>query len=273
MSGVVLVVPFAALLGVTIGSFLNVVAYRVPAGTSLLRESRCPGCGTAVAWRHNVPVLGWLLLRGRCASCRTPISPRYPAVEALTGVVLAAWAALWWHRLPVLESPQPSDWVVLVAFGLFACAGIALTLIDLDTRLLPDVVVLPSTAVLAMLLALACVLGAPWSQFLHAVVGAAGLWAFYALVRFVRPDGMGGGDVKLAALVGLALGWTGWGALFVGVFATFVVGGAFAVGLLVVLRSGRRTAVPFGPWIVAGSWIGVAAGQALGTAYWRLTGL
>lgn len=273
MSALALVVAFAALLGLAIGSFLNVVAHRVPAGTSLLRESRCPGCGTAIAWRHNVPVLGWLVLRGRCASCRTAIPARYPLVEAATGLAFAAGTALWWHRLPSAGLPQASDWVVLVAFGYVVAVGIALALIDLDTRRLPDVIVLPSIVVTALLLTLACVLGAGWDRLAHAAIGAVGLWAFYALVRFARPDGMGGGDVKLAALVGGVLGWVGWGALFVGAFAAFVVGGAFGLALVAVRRSGRRTTVPFGPWILAGSWIGILVGQSLGSAYWRMAGL
>ncbi|MGN0065580.1 MAG: prepilin peptidase [Nocardioides sp.] len=273
MSASVLVVALAALLGVVIGSFLNVVALRVPAGVSLLRESRCPGCDTPVAWRHNVPVLGWLVLRGRCATCGTSIPGRYPLVEAVTGLAYAGGTALWWHRLPYADLPQASDWVVLAAFGVFVSAGIVLTLIDLDTQRLPDVVVLPSTVVTAVLLTLACLLGAGWERLAHAGIGAVGLWAFYALVRLVRPDGMGGGDVKLAVLVGGCLGWVGWGALFVGALAAFVLGGVFGLALLARRRSGRRTTVPFGPWMLGGSWVGIVVGQAVGDAYWRLAGL
>ena len=273
MSGALLVSGFAGLIGLAIGSFLNVVAHRVPAGVSLMRPSRCPGCDTAIAWRHNVPVLGWLVLRGRCASCGTGISARYPLVEAFTALAFAGGTVLWWHRLPVTDLPAAADWVVLVAYGWFVAVGIALTLIDLDTRRLPDVIVLPSIAVVGLFLTVACLLGADWTRLAHAGIGALGLWACYALVRFVRPDGMGGGDVKLAALVGGCLGWVGWGALFVGAFAAFVLGGLYGVALLALRRTARRATVPFGPWIIGGSWIGLALGQSLGGAYWRFAGL
>ncbi len=273
MSASILVVTFAVLVGLAVGSFLNVVAHRVPAGESLLRPSQCPGCDTAIAWRHNVPVLGWLVLRGRCAVCRARISPRYPLVEAATALAFGAGTVLWWHRLPHPGFPQAADWVLLLAFGYVVAAGIALTLIDLDTRRLPTVIVLPSVAVVGALFLLACLLGAPWENLARAGFGAVGLWAFYALVRLVRPDGMGGGDVKLALLVGGALGWVGWGALVVGAFAAFLFGGLGGLTLMAARGSGRRSTVPFGPWMVAGCWFGIALGQGLGAAYWRYAGL
>ena len=267
------VTVMAGIFGLVIGSFLNVVAYRVPAGVSLLRESRCPECDNAIAWWRNVPVLGWLALRGRCADCEVSISARYPIVEGVTGLAFAGVAALWWHRLETPGTPSAADWVVLVAFAYFAAVGIALALIDLDTRRLPDVIVLPSYLVGGLLLTLACLLGASWEKLAHAGIGALILWVFYALIRLVRPDGMGGGDVKLAGLVGGYLGWIGWGALAVGAFAAFLLGGIFGLGLLLVRRSGRRTTLPFGPWILAGSWVGICVGQPIGNAYWRFAGM
>lgn len=294
MSAALFVTGIAGVLGLAIGSFLNVVVYRVPAGISLLRESRCPACGAPIAWR-NIPVLGWLLVGGKCTDCRARISARYPLVEAATGLALAGLTALWWSRLDGGQ-PRPSDWVVLVAFAYFLAAGIALALIDLDTRRLPDAIVLPSYLVAVGLLTLACLLGASWEDLRRAAIGAAILWFFYWLVRLVRPDGMGGGDVKLAGLVGGYLGWVGWGALAVGGFSAFVLGGVFGVALIVggsrgVAGSrhpsagasgarptetqrppGRRTAVPFGPWMLAGCWVGIAVGQAWGSAYVRFAG-
>lgn len=270
MSFTPFLVVLSGILGLVIGSFLNVVAVRVPAGASLVRESRCPQCDEAIKPWHNVPVLGWLVLRGRCASCGEPISPRYPIVEAITGVFFALVA---WLVLATSTAPLPATSAVLVAFLYFAAISVVLTLIDLDTHRLPDAIVLPSYVVAGVLLAVACVLGGDWSRLLMAAIGMAVLYAFYFVVRLIRPDGMGGGDVKLAGVVGIYLGWLGWGALAVGAFAAFVLGGIFGLALIAGRRAGRRTAIPFGPWMLAGAWVGIFMGQALGAWYVSLLGM
>lgn len=267
------VIPFivvlSGVLGLLIGSFLNVVAVRVPAGTSLVRESRCRSCDTAIRPWHNIPVLGWLMLRGRCASCGEPISARYPIVEAIVGVLFASVA---WLTLATSTAPLPATLAVLVAFLHFAAISVVLTLIDLDTHRLPDAIVLPSYLVAGGLLTLACALGAEWSRLLGAGIGMAILYTFYFVIRLVRPDGMGGGDVKLAGVVGIYLGWLGWGALAVGAFAAFLLGGVFGVALIALGRADKRSAIPFGPWILAGAWVGIVLGQALGAWYMSLLG-
>lgn len=288
------VLVFAGLFGLVIGSFLNVVAYRVPVGISLLRESRCPSCDAPIRWWQNVPVVSWLALRGRCAHCAAPISARYAVVEALSGVAFVGVTA--WMlsarvpRLDVLGSfdarvadavSDPVFWLVLVAFLFFAAVSIVLTLIDLDTKRLPNSIVLPSIVVGVVLLGAAAAIGASGgaetgiggATFLRAVAGAAILFAFYAIVRFISPRGMGGGDVKLAALVGLHLGWCGWAALAVGGFAAFVLGGVFGIALMLVRRAGRKTAIPFGPWMIAGAWTGVAIGEPVGRWYLGMLGV
>ena len=276
------VAAFAAVFGLVIGSFLNVVAYRVPAGISLLRDSRCPTCDSAVRWWQNVPVLSWLLLRGRCATCRTPISWRYPAIEAATGIAFAA-VALWWAASAGLLSggspasgpfsgPIAAQLLVLAAYLWFVASGIVLTVIDLDTRRLPHSITGSAFVICFALLTVACTLGADWAHLLRAAAGAGVLFGFYTLLRLARPDGMGGGDVRLAAVAGLMLAWLGWSSLAVGAFAAFLLGGVFGIALIVARRAGRRTAVPFGPWIVAGAWVGVFAGEALGRAYLSFLG-
>ncbi|TDN93232.1 A24 family peptidase [Microbacterium sp. BK668] len=269
-----LLLPFtvvvSGILGLLIGSFLNVVAVRVPVGAPLTRESRCPQCDAAIKPWHNIPVGGWLLLRGRCASCGEAISPRYPIVEAITGVLFAVVA---WLMLATSTAPLPATYAVLVAFLYFAAISVVLALIDLGTHRLPDAIVLPSYVVAGVLLTAACVLGADWSRLLSAGVGGAILYAFYFVIRFIRPDGMGGGDVKLAGVVGIYLGWLGWGALAVGAFSAFVLGGLFGLALIAVRRAGRRSAIPFGPWMLAGAWVGIFMGQALGAWYVSLLGL
>lgn len=271
------------LFGLVIGSFLNVVAYRVPAGVSLLRESRCPTCERPVQWWQNVPVLSWLLLRGRCAGCRAPISWRYPVVELASGVVFSLVALWWgvasgliggasWMSATTPEAPVAARLMVLAAFLWFAASGVVLTVIDLDTRRLPHSITATAFGVCLALLTGACLLGADWSSLLRAITGAAVLFAFYALLRLARPDGMGGGDVRLAAVTGLMLAWLGWWPLAVGAFAAFLLGGIVGIAMILARRAGRRTALPFGPFIVAGAWLGVIAGDTLGHAYLTLLG-
>lgn len=266
------VVAFAGVFGLAIGSFLNVVAYRVPARMSLLRESRCPKCDASISARHNIPVLGWLMLRGRCASCRAPISARYPIVEATTGLAFAvvSWFFLTtfsaepWAQVPLALA------LVTVAFLYFAAVSIVLTLIDLDARRLPNTIVLPSYLVGLLVLGMATVVSGDWATFARAVIGMASLYIFYWLLRLVRRGGMGGGDVKLAGVVGLHLAWIGWGAFAVGAFFAFLYGGVFGIALILARQAGRRTAIPFGPWMLLGAWTGVFAGEPLGRLYLSL---
>lgn len=267
---VAFLVVVAGVFGLLIGSFLNVVAYRVPEGVSLLRESRCATCDSAIKPWHNIPVLGWLVLRGRCASCRAHISGRYPLVEAVTGITFAAVA--WWAvgstDLWLLSERQAWSLALLVvAFLYLAAVSIVLTLIDLDTRRLPNTIVLPSYIVALVLLGFVSALEGDWVPAMRAVIGMAALYAFYAILRVIRPGGMGGGDVKLAGVLGIYLGWCGWGALAVGSFAAFVLGGLFGIALIALRRAARKTAIPFGPWMIAGAWMGILAGDAIANWY------
>ncbi len=258
----VVLVPLAAVLGLVVGSFLNVVVWRVPRGESVVRPaSACPGCGHPIRRRDNVPVLSWLLLRGRCRDCSRPISRRYPLVEAGTALVFAGVA---WRLVD-----QP--WA-LPAYLYLAAIGVALALIDLDVHRLPDAIVLLSYPVLAVLLVVASWGGDDWSALLRALIGGLGLWGLYFLLAVIKPGGMGFGDVKLAGVLGAALAWVGWGALAVGAFGAFLTGGLFAIGLVLVRRAGRRSKVPFGPWMILGAAIGLAAGQQLWSAYLGLFG-
>ncbi len=250
-------------LGLAIGSFLNVVIWRVPRGESVVRPpSACPGCGAPIRRRDNIPVLSWLLLRGRCRDCGGAVSPRYLVVEALTATLFVLVGAMF------LEQP----WA-LPAYLYLASIGVALALIDVDTHRLPDVIVLPSYVVVPILLVVASAPDGDWGALLRAGVAGAALWLAYAVMWFAYPSGMGFGDVKLAGVLGMLLGWLGWGALVVGAFGAFLVGGIFALGLLILRRAGRKSGIPFGPWMLIGAGLGITWGEQVWDAYLRASGL
>lgn len=262
-------IVLAGVLGLLIGSFVNVVAYRVPAGISLLRPSQCPHCDAPIRPWQNIPVISWLMLRARCASCAAPISARYPVVEIVTATLFAALA---W-ALPLTPLSGAAAVVAWIAYAWFAASSVALVLTDLDTRRLPDVVLWPSAAVGLLAFVIAWPLGADAWALPRALAGAAIMFACYLLIRFIRPDGMGGGDVKLAAVAGLYLGWLSWQALAVGWLAGFIVGGVFGIVMMALRRASRGSAFAFGPWLLVGTWIGIFAGQGLAQQYLALFGL
>ncbi|WP_431278142.1 prepilin peptidase [Leifsonia poae] len=269
-------IAVVGVLGLLIGSFLNVVVYRVPIGASIVSPpSACPQCGNAIRPWDNIPVLSWLLLRGKCRDCRNPISFRYPLVEAATGVFFAV-VGFW--RLPgILSATTTFDLVAsileLIAFLYLAGVSVALALIDLDVKRLPNSIVLPGYLVGAVLLGAAGVLGGDWSALIRAAIGAAALFVAYLIMAFAYPGGMGLGDVKLAGVLGLFLGYLGWGALIVGAFSAFLLGGLFALALVAARRAGRKSGIPFGPWMLAGAWIGILFGNTLWGAYLSLFGI
>lgn len=249
----------AGVLGLLVGSFLNVVVWRVPRGESVVRPpSACPACRHRIRARDNVPVMSWLLLRGRCRDCGAPIAWRYPAVELCAGVLFAAVAVA-----------TGLSWS-LPAMLYLAAVSVALALIDLDHRRLPDAIVLPSYPVALALLALATWgpgSSATTGDLVRAAAGGVAMFVFYFVVVLVYPRGMGFGDAKLAGVLGLYLGFYGWEQLVVGWFAAFVLGGVFALGLLAAGRATRTSSVPFGPWMLLGAAVGLAAGGAIGSWY------
>lgn len=246
-------------LGLAVGSFLNVVIHRVPRDLSIVRPgSACPGCHTPIAARDNIPVLSWILLRGRCRTCGAPISPRYPLVELLNAVL---WLGLAWWAIAT------DSLGLLPLLLILGSAGVALTFIDLEHHRLPDAIVLPLYPVTVAGLALAGVVSGEW-PLLDAVIGVAawlgvigGLW----LVSGGR--GMGFGDVKLAPVLGATLGWTGVGAAVVALFAAFALGAVVGLALMAARRAGRRSALPFGPFLLVGALIGLVAGPWIADAY------
>ncbi|MEI8055788.1 MAG: prepilin peptidase [Actinomycetes bacterium] len=259
-SDALIVAVLCGVLGLFIGSFLNVVIYRVPLGESVVSpRSRCTGCGSEIAAHDNIPVLSWLWLRGHCRSCGQAISVRYPLVELLTGIAFAAVA--WWAG-PSWQLP---------AYLYLAAIGVALSAIDLDTRRLPNVLVLPSYPVAIALLVLPAAIDGNWEDFLRAILGGAAVFCFYFVLALIYPAGMGFGDVKLSGVLGIYLGWVSWGVVIVGTFAGFLLGALVGIAVMLAKRGGRKTALPFGPFMVVGTFIALGAGPSI--VSWYLTGL
>lgn len=258
----VLLVGFCALFGLLIGSFLNVVIHRVPKGESVVRPpSACPGCAAPIRPRDNIPVAGWLLLKGKCRDCSAAISPRYPVVELATGALFVIMA-LRFGLDPVLP-----------AYLYLAAVGLALAVIDLDCKRLPDKLTLPSYPVAAVLLGIAAIAGSDSGDPLRALLGGAAMYAIYFGLCFAYPAGMGFGDVKLAGVLGAYTAWIGWGAWAVGLFLGFFLGGIFGILVIAVRRGGRKTALPFGPFMLLGVLIAILAGEEIAQAYLGTTGL
>jgi leader peptidase (prepilin peptidase)/N-methyltransferase len=248
-------------LGACLGSFLNVVAWRLPRDQSIVTPpSRCPRCGTRLRWHDNVPILGWLLLRGRCRHCRTPIPLRYPAVELLTA---GLWVAMLGAR-PEAMGSAPNPWLLLLAGWILVCWLIPLVLVDLERMLLPEPLcrwgLITGLVVTAVIGGLQGEVALRSLLLSHLTAAAAGLLGFEALALFGRwlvgREAMGQGDGRLAALIGAWLGPLGLATtVALAVFGGAVIGG-FA---RVTGRLGPKQPFPFGPFLAAAAlvvWIG-----------------
>ena len=265
----------AGLLGLCVGSFLNVVIHRLPkmmeqdwhaqcadlrgetpstatALTLARPRSRCPSCGHQITALENIPIISYLLLRGRCSSCGTSISPRYPVVEAVTGL-LSAYAV--WHFGPTLQGAG----ALLLIWALIALTGI-----DFDTQLLPDSITLP-----LLWLGLAFNLAGTYVDLFSAVIGAMigylTLWSVFWLFKLATgKEGMGFGDFKLLAALGA---WLGWQMLPAIILLSSIVGAVVGISLIVATRHGRNTPIPFGPYLAAAGVIALFWGPQLTRSY------
>lgn len=278
MPALLIAIPtlFGGLFGLVLGSFFNVVIWRLPRGESLVRpRSACPNCGAQIRAVDNVPLLSWLALRGRCRDCREAISPRYPLVELATAVGFAL--VTWWFTPRLLLAASTAEVASLalacIAFLLLVSVTIVLTLIDVDVHRLPDAIVLPSLAASALLLGGARLLVGDLAGVERMLLAAAIVFVAFWIVVRVSPRGMGAGDKKLAPLLALFLGYVSWGSVYVGFFLAFVLGGVGGALVLLVRRKGLRTRIPFGPWLFAGTWLGVLAGEPIAAWYLGLFGI
>lgn len=271
-------IPCIGLLGLLVGSFLNVVIHRLPKMMenewrnqcaelhgdapienepfSLIRpRSRCPSCGHPISALENIPILSWLWLRGKCSDCQAPISLRYPIVEAVTGLCSAAAAAYFGY-----------GWMLLGAL-LLIWSLIALTFIDADTQLLPDSITLPLLW-MGLCFNLFGVFADLSSAVLGAMVGYLSLWSVYWAFRLVTgKEGMGYGDFKLLAALGA---WLGWQMLPLIILLSSLVGAAVGIVLIILARQGRHVPIPFGPYLAAAGLIALIWGKDLTQMYLRL---
>ncbi|WIB15335.1 prepilin peptidase [Curtobacterium sp. MCPF17_050] len=270
----VAIAAFVAVFGSAIGSFLNVVVHRVPAGRSVVAPaSACPRCGRSIRGFDNVPVLSWLILRGHCRDCEAPIPMRYPLVETATAVLFVVVVFSFLPMSGEVPSMLIGQIVLLVVLLYLMACSVALALIDLDTHTLPNRIVLPMYPVVALLLVGVTIATGDWGALARGSVGAFILGGAYLALALAVPRGMGFGDVKLAGVLGLVLAYLGWGPLAVGAFAAFLLGGSFGVGLLLLRRVNRSSGIPFGPWMLVGAWTGIFSGGTIWDAYLRLIGL
>ena len=271
-------IPCIGLLGLLVGSFLNVVIHRLPKMMenewrnqcaelhgdapienepfSLIRpRSRCPSCGHPISALENIPILSWLWLRGKCSDCQAPISLRYPIVEAVTGLCSAAAAAYFGY-----------GWMLLGAL-LLIWSLIALTFIDADTQLLPDSITLPLLWI-GLCFNLFGVFADLSSAVLGAMVGYLSLWSVYWAFKLVTgKEGMGYGDFKLLAALGA---WLGWQMLPLIILLSSLVGAAVGIVLIILARQGRHVPIPFGPYLAAAGLIALIWGKDLTQMYLRL---
>jgi len=249
-------VLIATVLGLLCGSFANVLIARVPVDEQWWSgSSRCLSCRADIAWYDNVPLVSWVVLRGRCRKCKAPIGIRYPLVEASTAVLFAL--AAWRFGVSALS----------VTLLVLAVICVALAVIDLDHRRLPSVLTYPSYVIAALGLILHSVITADWWLLARGVIGMAALGGFYQVMRFASRGGMGRGDVITAGFLGLILGGVSWKAFAVGAIAGPLVGGVAGICAMIAARQARGLRIPYGPWLISGAWIGLLFGDTLSDWY------
>lgn len=245
-------VGVCGIIGLAVGSFLNVVIYRVPRKESVVSpRSRCPGCGNTLSAVDNIPVVSWVALKGRCRSCAEPIAKRYPVVELVTAVLFALTAA----RLGADAA--------LPAFLVGVAGLVAVSAVDLELFIVPNRILYPTLFVAAPLLVGAAALDGDWDRVKTAAIGGALGWGLLLVIHLVSPAGMGFGDVRLAGLIGMLLGWLSIGHVLVALFLAFLAAAVVGVLLIVTGVKGRKDKVPFGPFLATGAMLALLFGGPL----------
>jgi leader peptidase (prepilin peptidase) / N-methyltransferase len=248
---------FAFGLGLIFGSFATVVAYRIPRQEGIVTgRSKCPSCGHEITALENIPLISYVFQRGRCRHCGARISPRYPLIELVTGLLFAA---------SVIHYDVTAQAVVYAAFFWVL---VVLTAIDLEHKLLPNRIVYPSFIVGSIGLVVAAAIDGEFDRLQDAALGVVIFGGFLFVVAFIVPAGMGGGDVKLAFVLGEFLGYAGGiGIVLVGMFTSFVLGALIGVVAMIVTGGNRKMQVPFGPFLAGGTVIALMWGRPVLEAY------
>ena len=245
-----------ALLGLIVGSFLNVVIYRVPRNESIVSPpSACPRCATPIAVRDNVPVLSWLALRGKCRQCHAPIDVRYPVVELVTALLFAGVAVRFGF-----------SWAIPV-FLIFFAGLFALSWIDVEHLVLPKRVVYVQLSLVTAALLGDAIATHQWHRLIVALACSLVWFALFFFLNFIDPHWLGFGDVRLALTLGLALGWLGVADAILGFFAANLIGAAVGIALIAAGKIERSRRIPYGVFLTFGAAVAVFAGPALLTPF------
>ncbi len=256
-----ILIGYCALFGLIVGSFLNVVIYRVPRKESVVSpRSACPTCEVPISARDNVPIFSWLLLHGKCRNCGSPISMRYPLIEAATAVLFAGIAA----RIGFSWS-LPAYLVVTAGLLALACT-------DFEHLLLPKRIVYPVLMMVGVLLALASAITHHWDQFLIAAACAVVWFVVFFAMNFISPRLLGFGDVRLAPVLGLALGWLGVRYALLGFFAANLIGAILGLSLIATKHMSRQQQIPYGVFLALGTLLAIFAGPELLRPFQSLNG-
>jgi leader peptidase (prepilin peptidase)/N-methyltransferase len=254
-----LLIGMCGVFGLAIGSFLNVVIYRVPLHVSIIApRSSCPTCATPILGRDNIPVVSWLLLMGKCRSCEAPIAARYPLVELLCAALFAGAAARFGYNWYL-----PVSCVVLASL-------LALSWIDLEHLLLPKVIIYPSLVIVLALLILDASLLDSWHRLLIAVICSAAWFVVFFTINAVSPRALGFGDVRLSLILGLALGWLGIRYVVLGFFASNLLGALIGIFLIAMKRRTREQPLPYGVYLALGTALALFAGPEILIPFQRL---
>jgi len=247
-----LLIGWCAILGLIIGSFLNVVIYRVPRSESIVSpRSFCPACATPIRPKDNIPVVSWLLLHGRCRTCQAPISARYPLVELACGALFAGTAARFGYQ-----------WDLPAYLVLFA-GLLALSCIDVERMVLPKRIVYPLTVLVAVLLLVAAAATGNWHDYEIAAICAVGWFIVFFALNYASPRILGFGDVRLSLVLGLSLGWLGISYVLLGFFAANLIGALVGIGLVATKHMERQSRLPYGIFLAAGCAVAIFAGPEL----------